>query len=97
MTTKQTKEKLVANITTKINNFIQSEIASFTDEDTKWKQHYDSVMENLKYEMEQVKAVIADYKEDNFTVNVIETEGYLRGITTMYNQFKDWEKYVEDK
>lgn len=97
MNTKQTKEKFITDVSIKIGRFIQSEIDSLKQDDSKWKEHYEDVMSHLKSEIENTKDIILDYKEENFTINRIEMEGYLRGMTTMYNQFKDWEQYVEDK
>lgn len=73
-----------------IASYIENKVSNITYDDQKWKEHYDSVVEELKNEIERTKEVIKDYSEDNLTVNRIELEGYLRGLITMTNQFERW-------
>jgi hypothetical protein len=41
--------------------------------------------------------MIDDYKENGFTLNALEMEGYRRGLTTMINEFRNWEKYLREE
>jgi hypothetical protein len=79
------------DITRAIASYIENKVSNITHDDTKWKEHYISVIEELKSEIENTKDAIKDYSDDNLTVNRIEMEGYLRGLITMTNQF---ERYI---
>jgi gas vesicle protein len=84
------KKVKLEDITRDIASYIEKKVGNITYNDQKWKEHYDSVTEELKSEIERTKEAIKEYAEDNLTVNRIEMEGYLRGLITMTNQFERW-------
>lgn len=67
------------------------------NEELRYKSHYEAVMDQLNRELESANQIIDDYKENGFTLNALEMEGYRRGLTTMINEFKDWEKYLREE
>ena len=67
------------------------------NEELRYKSHYEAVMDELNRELESANQTIDDYKENGFTLNALEMEGYRRGLTTMINEFKDWEKYIREE
>ena len=91
---KNMKEVTVKEISKQITELINSNVSRLNSEDHRWKEHYEGIMSELDCEIEQLKAVIKDYKEENLTLNAIEQEGYLRGLITMVNRFRDAEFYV---
>ena len=62
-------------------------------DDEKWKNQYNSVIEELEIEIKSTEELIEDFTESKLTFNKIEQEGYLRCLNTMVNRFRDWEKY----
>ena len=67
------------------------------NEELRYKNHYEAVMHELNRELESTNQTIDDYKENGFTLNALEMEGYRRGLTTMLNEFKNWEKYLREE
>jgi soluble cytochrome b562 len=86
-------------IAKKLNKMVESMVnEKFNDnEELRYKKHYEAVMHELNQELESANQMIDDYKENGFTLNALEMEGYRRGLTTMINEFKDWEKYLREE
>ena len=82
------KKVKLEDITRDIASYIENKVNDVNNDDQKWKDNYDSVIEELKSEIVRTKEAIKEYDEDNLTVNRIETEGYLRGLITMVNHFE---------
>ena len=84
---KQITEKEVAK---QIAELINKNVSQLNHDDTKWKNQYDSVMEELESEIKNTEELIEDFTESKLTFNKIEQEGYLRCLRTMVNRFRDW-------
>jgi|LauGreDrversion4_2_1035121.scaffolds.fasta_scaffold16436_6 soluble cytochrome b562 len=86
-------------IAKKLNKMVESMVnEKFNDnEELRYKKHYEAVMHELNRELESANQMIDDYKENGFTLNALEMEGYRRGLTTMINEFNDWEKYLREE
>lgn len=88
-------QKQINDIADQISIIINRAVSKkVPNRDSKWEEHYNDCMERLSQEMHIVEKVIADYAEENLTVNRIEQEGYLRALKTMLNEFKDNEQYI---
>jgi len=87
---KHITEKEVAR---QITELINKNVNQLKFEDEKWKNQYDSVMEELEHEIKMTEELIEDFTESKLTFNKIEQEGYLRCLRTMVNRFRDWESY----
>lgn len=83
-----TQEEVLGYLT----DFINNNVSRLRQDDHSWKNHYDSVMIDLEYEIKSTEELIEDFTESKLTFNKIEQEGYLRCLKTMYNRFKEWEK-----
>ena len=86
-------------IAKKLNQMVESMVNEKLNdnEELRYKSHYEAVMDQLNRELESANQTIDDYKENGFTLNALEMEGYRRGLTTMLNEFKDWEKYLREE
>lgn len=86
-------------ISKKLNQMVESMVNEKLNdnEELRYKSHYEAVMDQLNRELESANQTIDDYKENGFTLNALEMEGYRRGLTTMLNEFKDWEKYLREE
>lgn len=86
-------------ISKKLNQMVDSMVKEKLNdnEELRYKSHYEAVMQELNRELESANQMIDDYKENGFTLNALEMEGYRRGLTTMINEFKDWEKYLREE
>lgn len=86
-------------ISKKLNQMVESMVNEKLNdnEELRYKSHYEAVMDQLNRELESANQTIDDYKENGFTLNALEMEGYRRGLTTMINEFKDWEKYLREE
>ena len=86
-------------IAKKLNQMVESMVNEKLNdnEELRYKKHYEAVMHELNRELESANQTIDDYKENGFTLNALEMEGYRRGLTTMINEFKDWEKYLREE
>lgn len=86
-------------ISKKLNKMVESMVNEKLNdsEELRYKSHYEAVMDQLNRELESANQTIDDYKENGFTLNALEMEGYRRGLTTMINEFKDWEKYLREE
>ena len=86
-------------ISKKLNQMVESMVNEKLNdnEELRYKNHYEAVMHELNRELESANQMIDDYKENGFTLNALEMEGYRRGLTTMINEFKDWEKYLREE
>ena len=89
------KKVKLEDITRDIALYIENKVNDVNNDDQKWKEYYDSVIEELESEIVRTKEAIKEYSEDNLTVNRIEMEGYLRGLITMLNQFERWMSYTD--
>ena len=63
-----------------LENIINQRVIELTRNEHDWKESYQTVNIIIDNEIESVKSVIADYKEQNLTFNSIEQEGYLRAM-----------------
>lgn len=86
---KQITEKEIAK---QITELINENINQLKNDDEKWKNQYDSVMEELEFEIKMAEELIEDFTESKLSFNKIEQEGYLRCLRTMVNRFRDWER-----
>lgn len=81
---RQLKQIVDANVSDRLYNI----------EELSYKNHYESVMSELESQLEAANETIEDYKEGGLTINAVEMEGFRRGLTTMINEFRNWEKYI---
>ena len=86
---KQITEKEIAK---QITELINKNINQLKNDDEKWKNQYDLVMEELEFEIKMAEELIEDFTESKLSFNKIEQEGYLRCLRTMVNRFRDWER-----
>jgi len=86
-------------ISKKLNKMVESMVNEKmnANEELRYKSHYESVIDHLERELETANHCIEDFKENGFTMNAIEMEGYRRGLTTMINEFRSWEKYLREE
>jgi len=81
-------------IAKQLAELINKNVNKLNNDDQKYKNHYESVMEELEYEIKQAELVIEDYTDAKLTFNKIEQEGYLRCLKTIVNKFRDIENYI---
>lgn len=81
-------------ISEKVQKMIDYEVSKIERNETKWKNQYENVMNELEGELKYTNAIIEEFKESKLSVNVIEQEGYKRCLETMINKFRDFERYV---
>jgi hypothetical protein len=84
---RQISEKEIAK---QIAELINRNVNSLKQDDEKWKNHYESVMSELDYE---IKEAIQDFSESKLSINRIEQEGYLRCLEVMVNRFRAMESF----
>jgi hypothetical protein len=84
----------ISDIAKEIKHLIDQNVSKIKHDDQKWKNHYDSVMEELESEIETAEVVIEDFKESKLSINLIEQEGYLRCLRTMVNRFRHYENHL---
>ena len=87
--TKITKKEVARQITELINKNVNQ----LKNDDQKWKNQYDAVLEDLESEIKSTEELIEDFTESKLSINIIEQEGYLRCLKTMVNRFRDWERW----
>jgi len=80
-------------IAEKVQKMIDYEVSKIENNETKWKNQYENVMNELEGELKYTNEIIEEFKESKLSVNVIEQEGYRRCLKTMINKFRDFEKY----
>lgn len=92
-------KKEILEIASELNSLVNKKLKEKLNdnEELRYKSHYEAVMHELNRELESANQMIDDYKENGFTLNALEMEGYRRGLTTMINEFKDWEKYLREE
>jgi squalene cyclase len=81
-------------IAKEIQSLIESEVRKQTP-DTKWKEHYQNIMQDLTHELGQAEAAVQEFKEDNLPINAIEAEGYRRCLQHMIDRFNRWTDFEE--
>ena len=86
---KQITEKEIAK---QIAELINKNVNQLKHDDEKWKNQYDSVLEELETEIKLTEELLEDFTESKLSINLIEQEGYLRCLRTMVNRFRDWER-----
>lgn len=92
----KTKRKMktdLKEIAEKVQKMIDYEVSKIENNETKWKNQYENVMNELEGELKYTNEIIEEFKESKLSVNVIEQEGYRRCLETMINKFRDFEKY----
>lgn len=87
---KKITEKEIAK---QITELINKNVNQLKHDDEKWKNQYDSVMEELESEIKATEELIEDFTEPKLPFNKIEQEGYLRCLRTMVNRFRNWERW----
>lgn len=80
-------------IAKQIADLINENVERLNHNDKKYKNLYETIMEDLESEIRYTEELIEDFTESKLTINKIEQEGYLRCLKTMVNRFRDWEKY----
>jgi CRISPR/Cas system CMR-associated protein Cmr5 small subunit len=85
---KQITEKEIAR---QIAELINKKVNDLKQDDEKWKNQYDSVLQELESEIKLTEELLEDFTESKLSINLIEQEGYLRCLRTMVNRFRDWE------
>jgi CRISPR/Cas system CMR-associated protein Cmr5 small subunit len=85
---KQITEKEIAR---QIAELINKNVNDLKQDDEKWKNQYDSVLQELESEIKLTEELLEDFTESKLSINLIEQEGYLRCLRTMVNRFRDWE------
>jgi CRISPR/Cas system CMR-associated protein Cmr5 small subunit len=87
---KQITEKEIAR---EIAELINKKVNDLKQYDEKWKNQYDSVLQELESEIKLTEELLEDFTESKLSINLIEQEGYLRCLRTMVNRFRDWERW----
>jgi uncharacterized membrane protein YgaE (UPF0421/DUF939 family) len=88
---KQITEKEIAK---QIAELINKNVNQLKHDDEKWKNQYDSVLQELESEIKSTEELLEDFTESKLSINLIEQEGYLRCLRTMVNRFRDWERWA---
>lgn len=84
----------VEDIAQQLLEIIKNEVNNEKHDDSKYKNHYECVMEELESELNYINRLIQEHTDDNLKLNTIEAEGYKRCLITMINRFRDFEKYM---
>ena len=87
--TKITEKEVARQITELINKNVNQ----LKNDDQKWKNQYDAVLEDLESEIKSTEELIEDFTESKLSINIFEQEGYLRCLKTMVNRFRDLERW----
>lgn len=84
--------KEIKQIAEKLHEYIQKEVQKekekLTDngELVTKTQIIEWLQEERKFLEEPTKQILQDYKATQFDLNALEMEGFLRGVTTVYNE-----------
>lgn len=81
-------------IAEKVQKMINYEVSKIENNETKWKNQYENVMNELEGELKYTNEIIEEFRESKLSVNVIEQEGYKRCLETMINKFREFESYM---
>lgn len=82
---RQISEKEIAK---QIADLINRNVNSLKQDDEKWKNHYEQVMSELDYEINETKEAIQDFSESKLSI-----KGYLRCLEVMVNRFRAMESF----
>lgn len=85
----QITEQEVAQL---ITDLINKNVNRLKNDDEKWKNHYESVMQELEHEIIHTEGLIEDFTEDKLPINKIEQEGYLRCLKHIVSKFRAWQE-----
>lgn len=77
-----------------ISELVDKNVAQLKNNDQKWKNQYETVMDELEGELRLTEESLKDFKEENLTVSFIEAEGYLRCLKAMVSRFRNFEMYT---
>lgn len=77
----KTKEKIMDECTVIIGNFIDSKIRQNTDEG--YKEMVIELLQSIDNHLEQNRAVLESFKEDELTFNALEVEGGVRALIAL--------------
>ena len=58
-----------------ISELVDKNVAQLKNNDQKWKNQYETVMDELEGELRLTEESLKDFKEENLTVSFIEAEG----------------------
>lgn len=84
----ETKKVNLEDISRDIASYIDNKVAYIRYDDNKWKSGYEDGVDEIESEIARTRELIKDYSDEKLTINSIEAEGYLRGLITMLNIFK---------
>lgn len=87
----------IKEVSKKIKELIEREVSLIRNDNERWKNHYDSIMKSLEWELDTTNETIIDYTESKLTLACIEAEGYKRCLTTMINKFRYDEEFVDER
>jgi hypothetical protein len=67
------------------------------EDDVKWKNEFQNIIYEIDTEIFNAKNLIKEDEELSFTVNRIEAEGFLRGLTFVHSILKQRENWLTDE
>ena len=67
------------------------------EDDVKWKNQFQSVTYEIDTEIFNAKNAIKEFEGPLFTVNRIEAEGFLRGLTFVHSILKQRENWLTNE
>ena len=67
------------------------------EDDVKWKNEFQIIIREIEFEIDRSKTLIEEYKQYHFTVNQVEGEGYLRGLTFVHSILKQRENWLTNE
>lgn len=84
------KNPKITKLAEKLDAIVYSEVREALDaQGSGWKEKLESVKFNIDLYYQNAVELHEDAKENNFTVNMIEQEGYLRAMTLVKNLIED--------
>lgn len=81
-------------VSKEITHIINKKINEFKRNDDKYRNHYESVMEELESEIKDSEELIGYLTEENLSISRIGEEGYLRCLKHIVGMFREWEKDI---
>lgn len=82
--------KTVEQIAAELKRLIEQEVSKQETDATKFKSAYQDLISDLESWADNSKSLAQQWKEDSFSINQIEEEGFRRGVETAINTIKSY-------
>lgn len=91
-----TKKQEIKQIAEELQFLLSKYEENRKHQDSQWKEAFLSVLDDIERDVSNTKLLQEDFADKQLSINMIETEGYMRGLLACIDTLKVSMSYIQE-